>query len=259
MPTPWIDTIRRSGQLSVSFNSAISGSVWSGVAQRAVREFNRLSRRHRLGVRLTVVSQGAANIIVNIANGSASFTVDGKSHSVSVPGKSLQGDTSLLSRSGALFKSYVFLPSGPQVNHPSGPRLVGDGVKLVIAVHEFIHCCGLDNSDHSSDDIFTGNPSVDYGPTPNRDVVEIRAAKQRKRTAPPLFLRATTVSRVRRLWPTQRKSKTRRKRHGSVQRSGVRGAVSKPEWRSTRWRPPARPCGYGMRPRQRLSLAGPKS
>jgi hypothetical protein len=226
MPTPWIDTIRRSGQLSVRFNSAISGSAWSGVAQRAVREFNRLSRRHRLGVQLTVVRESAANIIVNTANGSASFTVDGESHTVSLAGNSLQGHTSNLSRSGALFRSYVFLPSGPQVNTPSGVRPVGDGVKLVIAVHEFIHCCGLSNSDHSSDDIFTGNPSVDYGATPNRDVVEIHAARQRRRTAPPLFLRATTVSRVRRLWTTQRRSKARRKRHGSVQRSGVRGAVA---------------------------------
>lgn len=227
MSTPWIDTIRTTGQLSVKFNAAISSSaVWRGVAQRAVREFNRLSRRHRLGVRLTVVSDSAANITVNAADGSASFTVGRATHTVSLAGNGLHGHTANLSRSGALFRSYVFLPSGPQVNTPGGRRPVGDGVKLVIAVHEFIHCCGLDNSDHSSDDIFTGHPSVDYGATPSRDVVEIHAARQPRRTAPPLFLRATTVSRVRGLWPTQRRSKARRKRHGSLQRSGVRGAVA---------------------------------
>ena len=203
MRTPWIETVRSSGQLSVCFTTAVTGSVWAGVMRNAVRGFNHLSRQHRLGVQLATVSRATANIIVNIADGSASFSIGSQSHTISLPGNALQGHTSNLSRSGALFQSYVFLPSGPQVNTPRGPRAVGDGVRLVIAVHEFIHCCGLDNSEHSSDDIFTGFPSVDYGSTPSRDVVVIQAAGQSRRTSPPLFLGETTVSRVRRLWATR--------------------------------------------------------
>jgi hypothetical protein len=210
----------------VSFNSAISGSAWARVAPRAVSEFNRLSRRHRLGVRLTVIDGGVANIIVNTADGSASFSIGSQTHTVTLAGNALQGHTSNLSRSGVMFQSYVFLPSQPQVNTPGGRRPVGDGVKLVIAVHEFIHSCGLSNSEHSSDDIFTGFPSVDYGATPNRDTVVIQASGQRRRTAPPLFLGTTTISRVRRLWGTQRSSETTGGERTSATRSGIMSGMA---------------------------------
>lgn len=224
MATPWVDTVRSTGQLSVSFHSTMSTSAWRSVTQPAVDEFNRLSQQHRLGVRLRVVSEGTANVIVNIADGSASFSSEGDTHTVSVAGRALHGHTSLLSRSGRVFQCYVFLPSDPQINTPSGLRPVGDGVKTVIAVHEFIHCCGLTNSEHSSDDIFTGNPSVDYGATPDRDVVEISAAGQGRRTAPPLFLRTSTINRVRGLW-VNRRSGSRGARHTSHQRRGVMGGA----------------------------------
>lgn len=199
MPTPWIDSVRGARQLSVHMDAPLSRFNWNGVVTNGIREFNRLSRHHHLGVTLTATSDSNANVSVNTANGSASFSYDGGSHSVALPGHSLQGSTSNLSRDGRLFKSHLFLPVSPMINTPRGRRPVGDGVKLVIAVHEFIHCCGLNNSEHSSDDIFTGYPSVDYGRTPGQDKVEIRVLR-RRRTAPPLFLGGTTVRNVRGLW-----------------------------------------------------------
>ncbi len=224
MPTPWIESVRRTGQLSVYFNPAISGSVWAEVASRAVHEFNQLSRLHQLGVQLVVVGRNVANIIVNISDGSASFSIDNQSHAVSLSSNALQGQTFNLSRSGSLFQSYVFLPSQPQVNTPHGQRPVGDGVKLVITVHEFIHCCGLSNSEHSSDDIFFGFPSVDYGRTSSGDVVVIQAAGQLRHTAPPLFLGATTISRVRGLWGIRSASGAGSEQHAAAPRNGIMGS-----------------------------------
>jgi len=229
MSTQWEDSIRKSGQLSVSFNSQIQNSVWGKVVKKSINEFNRLSRRHRLGVRLVKSTATNANVIVNLADGTASFSYDNTEHTISLPGGGLQGHTSLLSRSGKMFQSYVFLPSDPQINTPDGTRGVGNGVKLVIAVHEFIHCCGLSNAEHSRDDIFTGHPSVDMGSTPSKDVVVIHAkGKRRRRTAPPLFLRTTTVSRVRALWPRRRGGKTRGRKRASIMQDGLQtGATSR--------------------------------
>jgi hypothetical protein len=179
-----------------------------------------------LGVRLTVSSGGSANIIVNTADGSASFSTGSQTHTVTLAGNALHGHTSNLSRSGLTFQSYVFLPSQPQVNTPGGRRPVGDGVKLVIAVHEFIHSCGLSNSDHSNDDIFCGVPSIDAGSTPNRDRVVIQAERQRRRTAPPLFLRRTTIGKVRRLWRRQRRRGATGGERSSAIRRGVMSGIA---------------------------------
>jgi hypothetical protein len=229
MTTPWEDSIRQSGQLNVRFNAQMQNSVWGKVVKKSINEFNRLSRRHSLGVRLIKTTAANANVIVNLADGKASFSSDSTEHTISLPGGGLQGHSSLLSRSGKMFKSYVFLPSDPQINTPNGPRSVGNGVKLVIAVHEFIHCCGLSNAEHSKDDIFTDHPSVDMGSTPSKDVVVIHAkGRRRRRTAPPLFLRTTTVSRVRALWRRRGSSKTKGRKRASIMQDGFQtGATSR--------------------------------
>lgn len=201
MATRWIRSVRETGELTISLNSRLHNTVWQTVIRRSVRGFNRLSQQNQIGVQLRIVNATDSNIVVDILDGSASIDVDqGITHSISLSGNALQGHTTNLSRTSGLFKSYMFLPSNPQINTPDGQRAVGNGVKLVIAVHEFIHCCGLSNDEHSIDDIFTANPSVDYGRRPNQDVVEIQAHGRRRR-APPLFLESTTVSALRSLWP----------------------------------------------------------
>lgn len=222
MPTSWNDAVRQTGQLSVRFNAQIrNSSVWKSVAQSSINQFNRLSRRYRLGVKLVATTASSANVIVNLVNGKTSFSYDNNQHTVSLSGKGLHGLTYKLNRSGRIVQAYVFLPSGPQISIPAGQRGVGNGIKLVIAVHEFIHCCGLSESEHSNNDIFVANPSTDYGSTPQRDVVVIQAKRGRQRKAPPLFLGSTTASHIRAVWPVQRRSSSPRRKRASFLQDGV--------------------------------------
>ena len=53
-------------------------------------------------------------------------------------------------------KAFIYVPAAPMGDSNGRSRVVGDPVKLVIAVHEMIHACGLvDDKEHSVDDIFS--------------------------------------------------------------------------------------------------------
>jgi hypothetical protein len=226
MTTQWINSVQQTGELKVKFSSQLANSSWNAVVRNAVREFNRLTQKHQLGVQLKIVSTEAFDVVVNIADGDVTFNIDKTtSHRISLSGTALQGHTSNLSRSGKQFKSYIFLPNDPQVNTPNGQRSVGNKVKLVIAVHEFIHCCGLSNQEHSHNDIFNGYPTVDYGEKPNQDVLII-PSQGKRRTAPPTFIESTTVSRLRALWPHKKSSNNIGKMSGFVSRHAVFTAAS---------------------------------
>jgi hypothetical protein len=89
------------------------------------------------------------------------------------------------------------LPAQPKINTPNGQRPVGAGVMKVIAAHEFIHSLGLENRDHSNDDLFQGNPQVDYGGRPSQDTVLIGRGP---RKMPPLILAGATAAKIREAW-----------------------------------------------------------
>ena len=69
----------------------------------------------------------------------------------------------------------------------------------MIAVHELVHACGLDNADHSTDDLFQANPQVDPGNTAAGDKMRIEAGG-RMRWMPPLVLSGSTAQKIRQLW-----------------------------------------------------------
>jgi hypothetical protein len=69
---------------------------------------------------------------------------------------------------------------------------------------EFVHACGLEDSDHVAGGLFEGNPSVDYGKTADLDRV-IASAGGTTREMPPLVLGEKTIERLKLLWPKARK------------------------------------------------------
>ena len=100
-------------------------------------------------------------------------------------------------REGRIEKAYVFLPRQPQVGLVSGARReVGAPVKLVIAVHELFHACGLENEEHCPSDLFHPGPDIDPGSTPAQDRARITYSLR----MPPLRLSEVTAGRVRGLW-----------------------------------------------------------
>jgi hypothetical protein len=201
MPYPWIQSIRDGGQLSVHIDRNAGGG-WTNVTQRAVREFNELSRRGRLGVTFTLTSETDANVVVRTLSGQGSFSYDGATHEVNVPARQLTGHTSLVRSAGAssqVEKAFVFLPTQVQINTPRGQRPVGDGVRLVIAAHELVHATGLTNDDHSTEGLFQANPPADAGSGPGGDRVR-RTGATGSGYMPPLMLAADAQRKIKSVW-----------------------------------------------------------
>jgi hypothetical protein len=196
MPIPWIDSVKSSGRLTVQ--SSLTGT-WRTVFRDTIRNFNTLSRGNRLGVTLTEVSDGNANVEVRTGNGTVSCSYGGSTETRVLAGERLHGATLLFSVNQKLEKAFVFVPEGPLVNTPRGRRPVGTNVMKVILAHEFVHACGLTNGEHSNDDLFQANPQVDPGTHASSDKVRIEV-DGRMRWMPPLALAATTAGNITRLW-----------------------------------------------------------
>jgi hypothetical protein len=202
MPAPWLDRVKHTHQLTYYLDSL--AGLWLTAVQDAVREFNGLSRQHRLGVtyvqtRTAPTETGGADLNIATGDGRVTFSYSGR-HERTIDGRALQGRTLLISRpDGPIEKAFMFLPGQPLINTPRGRRPTGAGVMKVIALHELIHGCGLHDSDHTPDDVFNGFPSADPGPTAARDRIQITVAGQ-YRFMPPILFSVVTASKISALW-----------------------------------------------------------
>lgn len=84
---------------------------------------------------------------------------------------------------------------------------VGDGVKLFIAVHEMLHACGLDDSDHSTKvdpDFFVGQPQPAPGATADKDKLQVRFEPRLElpfdKPKDPLMMGNATVTKIKAVW-----------------------------------------------------------
>jgi len=199
---PWTDNVRQSGKLTI--NMASLAGNWAHVFRQALHDFNRLSSSHRLGVQIIESKRSAedkdgANISVQTADGGVSASYDSMSKSEDFDGSRLHGMTLLFWRDPerVLEKAYIFLPSQPKVSTPQRLRPAGPGVMKVIAAHELLHACGLENAEHSRDDLFQGNPRVNAGDTAAGDKVLIGVGPKEM---PELYLGGGTAKNVKDLW-----------------------------------------------------------
>ena len=199
---PWMESVRQSRTLTV-YTDALAGN-WAHLFREALRDFNLLSAANKLGVTIRASkrppdSRDGANLSVETADGAISATYDGATQAGNFDGKRLHGLTLLFSRQpeNVLERAYIYLPSQPKVNTPKGLRPAGAGVMKVIAAHELLHACGLENSEHSNDDLFQGTPRVDAGDTAREDRVLIGTGPK---AMPPLFLAGSTSQNIKSLW-----------------------------------------------------------
>ncbi len=199
---PWTDGVRQSGKLSIYLGS-LAGE-WGHVFRAALHDFNVLSAAHKLGVAIAESKhapdgESGANVSVQSADGAISATYGGESRSKDFDGNRLHGLTMLFSRQpeNQVEKAFIYLPSKPRVNTPRGLRPAGAGVMKVIATHELLHACGLENSDHSTGDIFQGTPRVDAGDSAPGDKVLIGTGPKKM---PPVYLGGDTAKRIKELW-----------------------------------------------------------
>lgn len=220
MATPWIDKVKTSKQLTVFPTSAVTRGIWASVFTKALQEFNQLSTTMKLGVILVPSTTapetnglGGADVNFDVASGQVSFTVLGSDFSLNVIGEGMSAHTQVVKleddkKVRRVIKAFIFLPGTPMIN--SGPagrqirRLIGDGAKLFLAVHELIHACGLDNAEHSPEnnaDVFVAQPQPAPGATAQDDKFRIRLDPPPPLLAPPITLTARTAGLIQSNWP----------------------------------------------------------
>ncbi|HUF05424.1 MAG TPA: hypothetical protein VMM38_14780 [Aridibacter sp.] len=200
MPRPWMDSVKDSRKLTVRNN--IGSGNWSSLFSGGLREINRLMSSASLNITFQeATGDSSADVIVAVSDGPISFTYDGTTRTRAFENNRLHGYTGLIRREGNNYieRAFVFLPSAPEMNTPSGTRRTGIQVMTLILVHEFVHCCGLSDNDHSPDDIFNGNPTTNPGSRPDRDKVGIMGSNGYV-WFPPYFLSNTTVGKIQSIW-----------------------------------------------------------
>ena len=229
MPAPWHSSIsgRQPLTLTVFPTKAVSSGIWSSVFTNALAEFNALSLKHKLKVTLAATTtppdpQGTAGADVQfdatdgpqtinaLGDTFTTIIVNGSPVPIQVNGSGTEGLTVTLGR-GGIQKAFVLVPATPQASSRSG--LVGDPVKLFIAVHELFHVVGLKNADHSpanNADVFIGPPAntpqliADNSTPPNPDLDAVSNGlplRQGQKRFPPLSVSAKTAGKVRDNWP----------------------------------------------------------
>ena len=223
---PWLDEIKRTGRLTIGFDASLGTTLWDRVFRDAIFEFNKLSSSYRLGVTFVRAEDSTrANVEARAANGDFEFEYlpDIPRRTIRFDGKTVHGLckpllTQVTDRARVdhykVMKAFIYVPATPMGESNGQLRPVGDPVKLVIAVHEMIHACGLvDDKEHSVDDIFSW-PQLRMGDQPSEDrlatlggTITFRGKPgEPPRTGhsmvnmPPLFLKNETIEKVQRLW-----------------------------------------------------------
>ena len=222
MAAPWISKVKASGKLAVFVSDAVKRGAWANAFTQAFAEFNRLAAGGKFGVTLTLASSppdpdglGGADVNFDLGDGRTTFKAMGQEFSVNVLGSQMHGHTQVVGfgdgngKVTEVIKSFVFVPAAPTIN--SGPagnqivRPVGDAIRTFIAVHEFIHCAGLSNSDHSPGnvpDVFLGQPQPVSGAKPQDDKMLLFLGNPNI-FAPPITVSSRTTGVIQGLWPQQ--------------------------------------------------------
>jgi hypothetical protein len=211
MPNLWERAILNTNQLKIFAGTNASAGSWARIFDQAIREFNSLSNSLNLGVtfvRSTIPPHpsgvGGADVQFETTSGQVNFVAFNQPFSINVDGDGLIGHTQLIMsvtrNRKRIGKAFIFLPVTPKASSSRG-RDVGDGVKLVMAVHEMIHACGLSNADHSpaaTPDLFFAFPQLDTDSNPANDKISVDPIRM-----PPLVISSRTQLLIQLIWKMQ--------------------------------------------------------
>jgi hypothetical protein len=192
MPTPWLNRIRRTGQLTVH-NMA---GAWAMAVDTALTRFNTLG----LPVKLVPEKvKDSANVVVKLSDGSETYPYYGDTATANFNAKLMHGQASTLAdgKKYQIFFAVIFLPG-------KVPNVTAEQ-KEIITIHEFIHACGLDGGlgngnydkqgqDHDSVGIMVANMKVD-----GRGLIEYMPEKNAK-PMPPIRIGTRTICKLQNIW-----------------------------------------------------------
>ena len=194
----WASGIKSGGELTV-FSEATG--IWVNIVPSAIESFNKLNKRHGFGVKLTPhKDKGTANVVVVSSDGTGSHDFGGGS--VATPkfiGTAIHGQTSHAADNTGVIACVVFLPDNPSfhagvIKGKMTYQSASKDMLRVIAVHEFVHACGLDlKSDHDpKEGLFVAS----LQPSGTKFV----EAMTNNPGMPPMRIAPGTISKIKSLW-----------------------------------------------------------
>jgi hypothetical protein len=177
---PWSDRVRRTGELKVFPGPGFSGSVWGTDLDRAIAAINQLLKDKGVG------------LVFKKSDSEAGTQITAET----MPGTGLHG-SGVLSLVGSgererLGSLRLRVPATPQIKGVD----VGPPVRLHILVHELVHCIGLTNTAHSSDDVFIAKLVISVGGTADGKTLPADGSG----SVPPLKLGAKTITNIKKAW-----------------------------------------------------------
>jgi len=196
MPTPWLNKIRRTGQLTVHN----LGGTWAPAVDSALAKFNTLGLPVKLAAEK---NKDAANVVVKFSEGAETYPYNGPSYTASAKAnfdaKLMHGQTSTMADADRhqIFFAVIFLPGKIMT--------LTTEQKELITIHEFIHACGLDGGlgngthdkkgqDHDTVGIQVAQLKVD-----GRGLIEYMPEKNAKGMYP-VRIGAQTICKLQRIW-----------------------------------------------------------
>lgn len=197
MMMKWSESVRKSKTLLV-YNE-ITNTKWKSIFSSVLQSFNKLP----LGIKAKQTSKkDEANVVMHSSDGVAEFNFANEKQVATFDGKRFHGYTMLLRRAESSFleKAAVFLPSEPLIR--GGFKDNGDEIiespnlnqMRVIAVHELIHACGLDNDEHDDDGLFQKNL------VPSGDKMASLMAVKGSKPMPPMYISGATKAKILNNW-----------------------------------------------------------
>jgi hypothetical protein len=183
--------------------------AWHTILKKTVPELNTELSKQKVKLQYDIssdkptVTGDGANIWVRAEAGSFDLKFQNKSDKGQIDANGLHGETHLWreedskTKKQEMVKAYVILPRHPLIGD-ARKRAAGEPILKVIMAHELIHAAGLDNDEHTDDDIFVGVQNADQGNTPADDHLRIRFTGK-DILMPPIFL-SQTVKKLQAIW-----------------------------------------------------------
>jgi hypothetical protein len=184
---PWPGKIVSGKQLTIALSGTLPANGWQTALKSAIEFFNTEMARNKIALSFEQTEKaGRAHVVME-----------------GVPGNGIHGNAELGLAGRVGGKEYlrnvtIKVPATPRVSQRDPrARIVGDGVKTCILVHEMIHGLGLDNSQHTPGDIFSKEfQLIDKG-SATLDKVQWDASSP---SMPPPVINGVTLKKIKSVW-----------------------------------------------------------
>ena len=184
---PWPSKIVSGKQLTIALSGSLPANGWQTALKSAIEFFNAEMARNKIALTFEKIEKASR----------AQVVMEG------VPGTGIHGQAALGLTGRVGGKEYlanvtIKVPATPRVSERDPKaRIVGDGIKTCILVHEMIHGVGLDNFQHTPGDVFSKVFQLIEGSAPSLDKMQWDASSP---SLPPPVINGVTLKKIKSVW-----------------------------------------------------------